>query len=150
MRWMLSSVPGTDSLVVSVLGVPGVSVLATAQVVVADSVLPPAVLSLGPANGATGLSAGTAVSASFNKGMDSTSVVAKMRLYVGPNALSGGFKAPRNGGRSSSSPSQPLAFSARCSLVVETGITDKYALATTQGMTSVFTVQARPRSPSRA
>jgi YVTN family beta-propeller protein len=143
-KWMLSSVPGTDSLVVGVLGVPGVSLLATAQVVVADSVLPPALLSLGPANGATGLSAGTAVSATFNKGMDSASVVAKLKLFAGPNAIAGGYRASADRKTVFFQPVQPLAYAARCSLVVESGIQDRYGLTTAQGATSVFTIQAPP------
>jgi hypothetical protein len=86
-----------DSLVVQVLGAPGSSTLATAQVVVADSLLPPAVLSLGPANGASGLNAGTAVSETFNKAMDSTSVAAHLKLYSGPNLVGGAFRTPVNG-----------------------------------------------------
>lgn len=143
-RWMVSSVPGTDSLVVQVLGAPGSSTLATAQVVVADEDLPPAVLSLGPADGVTGLNAGTAVSATFNKAMDSTSVAAHLKLYSGPNLIGGALRPPVNGRTFIFQPSQPLAYAARCSLVAESGITDTYALATTQGLTSVFTIQAPP------
>jgi len=143
-RWMVSSGSGTDSLVVQVLGAPGASTLATAQVVVAEEDLPPAVLSLGPAEGATGLNAGTSVFATFNKAVDSTSVAAHLKLYSGPNLVSGAFRTPVNGRTFIFQPSQPLAYAARCSLVVESGITDTYALSTTQGMTSVFTIQAPP------
>jgi YVTN family beta-propeller protein len=143
-RWMVSSVPGTDSLVVSLLGASGVSTLATAQVVVAENLLPPAVLSLGPADGATNLNAGTGVSATFNKVMDSTSVAAKMRLYAGPNLVGGAFKPSVGGKTFIFQPSQPPAFSARCSLVVESGVVDTYGLTTASGATSVFTIQGPP------
>ena len=143
-KWMVSSVPGTDSLVVGVLGVPGVSALATAQVVLADSVLPPVVVSLGPADGASGLNAGTAVSATFNKGMDSASVVARMTLHVGPNTIPGSYKASADRKTFFFQPAQPLTFSARCSLVVASGIEDTYGLTTAQGATSVFTIMGPP------
>jgi YVTN family beta-propeller protein len=143
-RWMVSSVPGTDSLVVQVLGSSYATTLATAQVVVADDQLQPAVLSLGPVDGAAGLNAGTAVSATFNKAMDSTSVAAHLKLHAGPNLIAGAFRTPVGGKTFIFQPSQPLAYAARCSLVVESGIADTFALATSQGLTSVFTIQSPP------
>ncbi|HVP13887.1 MAG TPA: beta-propeller fold lactonase family protein, partial [Terriglobales bacterium] len=143
-KWRLSTSSGTDSLVVGVLGAPGVSVVATAQVVLADSVLPPVVVSLGPANNATNLNAGTAVSATFNKAMDSTSVAAKLKLYCGPNPVAGALHS--GSGRKSwiFQPALPLVFSARCSLVVQPAVVDSYGLTTADGASSVFTIQAPP------
>jgi YVTN family beta-propeller protein len=143
-RWRTSSVPGTDSLVVRVLGATDATVTATAQVVLADSLLPPALVTLGPANGATDLNVGTAVSATFNKAVDSASVAAHLRLYSGPNLVTGTFKPPVNDRTFIFQPTQALAFSARCSLVVASGVEDHYALTTAEGRTSVFTVQSPP------
>ncbi|TMQ73780.1 MAG: hypothetical protein E6K81_02925 [Candidatus Eisenbacteria bacterium] len=132
------------SLSVAALGVSGASLTVDAEAVADPSVAVPTVVSVGPANGATGIDASTSIFVRFSQRIAPGSVDSGAVLVVN-GAVAG--RATRYEDQERSvfvTPTIPLAYSARCSLYLPAGLRDQEGQLLPAPVTSVFTVQAPP------
>ena len=105
---------------------------------------PPAVTSVSPASGATGIAVGTAVNAVFSEPVDPTTVSGSTFQLLGPgNSLVAATVSYLSGSQSATlQPNVALAFSTTYTAVVTTGVKDLAGNAMTSNFTWSFTTAA--------
>ncbi len=141
-RWQLPpGVLGGVTMTATALGVASTSV--TATVVADDASIVPELVELGPADGATGINAGTQLFARFNQRMQAT-VANAITVRVNGSAVSA-VKSFSDGGRFVLvTPSAPLPFGATGQIEVAAGALDTDGQTLAAGGQATFTVQDAP------
>jgi YVTN family beta-propeller protein len=142
--WRMPSTPKAVTMEISAIGIPGTTTVA-AEGVANDAQILPQVVQFGPANGTSGVNAGTAVFARFNQRMDTTALPDFMHLAVGGNAaVAGTFSFQEEGRVAVFDPATAIPFGSPCTLAVEPGARDTDGQSTASLQFAAFTVEAPP------
>ncbi len=143
--WTLPGTPGTETVTITALGVPGASLMVSAEVTGDDTQIVPQVVAVGPANGATDISIGTAAFVRFNQRIDTASLnTGKIQLLVNGAIFGRSIEFLEDGRVVVLRPSQSLPFGKICTIKVLAGTLDVEGQATTAEASATFTVQAEP------
>ncbi|MEQ1831711.1 MAG: Ig-like domain-containing protein [Candidatus Eisenbacteria bacterium] len=140
-----SNAPGAQSVRVHVpvLGTAA-DALVTSNAVASDADTPPAVVGIGPADGATDVLANSELFVQFNQSMDLASLTPVLKLVVNGQAVEGSARSELGGRLVFWKPAQPLPFLAACTFSVDPGPLDTDGQELATGATTTFTAEARP------
>lgn len=142
-HWRMPASGTTVTMGVSALGVAAPPAVVSATVAQNDADIVPAIVSLSPANGSTGINAGSPVAVRFNQRM-TAAVTGFIRLRANGNPVAGAFTAQESGRFIVFQPAAPLPYSASCVLEVQAGAQDTDGQALAAGASTAFTVEAPP------
>jgi YVTN family beta-propeller protein len=142
--WTLPPAGTAVSMTVTALGTATSPIVVTGNVAQNDNLISPVVIQFGPADQSSGVNAGSEVYARFNQKIDATSAASHIALYSNGAPVAGAFHFTDSNRTVLFQPSSPLAFAARCSLVVATGLQDQEGQTLAATTHAVFTTQNPP------
>jgi DNA-binding beta-propeller fold protein YncE len=140
--WTMPLTPATVDMQISVLGTGIPPRTLTAESVLDDAVAAPMVLAIGPANGSTGIRAGTTVYARFSQRMDVTTL--GLQLTANGGGVLGLVSSAEEGRVVYFRPAQPIPFGATCVFTVPPGAVDLEGQVLATGGSTQFTIETLP------
>jgi YVTN family beta-propeller protein len=142
--WTLPLGGTAVTMTVTALGTGTAPIVVTGNVAQNDNLISPVVTQFGPADQSSGVNAGSEVYARFDQKIDATSAGTHITLYSNGNPVAGAFHYTDSNRTVLFQPTFPLAFAARCSLVVAAGLQDQEGQTLASTAHAAFTTQTPP------